>query len=91
MPLTHRIAALTTVALITLGGSLSGSAYADDPDPSGAPPGSTTTSPPPDVDANSPGLKLADGATLAPPRCSTSSPSWRTCRATSGARTPTRT
>ncbi|MFB7200080.1 OmpA family protein [Streptomyces sp. NPDC001939] len=67
MPLTRRLAALTTVALITLGGSLSGgSAYADDPEPSGAPPGSTTTSPPPDVDANSPGLKLADGATLAP-------------------------
>ncbi|MFD5125951.1 OmpA family protein [Streptomyces sp. NPDC058385] len=66
MPLTHRLAALTTVALITLGGSLGGSACADDPEPSGAPPGSTTTSPPPDVDANSPGLKLADGATLAP-------------------------
>ena len=54
------------VALITLSGSLGGSAYADDPEPSGAPPGSATTSPPPDVDANSPGLKLADGATLAP-------------------------
>ncbi|MFE9994388.1 OmpA family protein [Streptomyces avermitilis] len=40
-------------------------AVADDGDPS-APPGSVTTSPPPDVDANSPGLKLADGATLAP-------------------------
>ncbi|WP_326774302.1 OmpA family protein [Streptomyces sp. NBC_01445] len=66
MPLTRRLAALTTVALITFSGSLSGSAYADDPEPSGAPPGSTTTSPPPDVDANSPGLKLADGATLAP-------------------------
>ncbi|MGA4839880.1 OmpA family protein [Streptomyces sp. G45] len=39
-------------------------AWADD-GPS-APPGSTTTSPPPKVDANSPGLKLADGATLAP-------------------------
>ncbi|MCX4988743.1 MULTISPECIES: OmpA family protein [unclassified Streptomyces] len=49
--------------LITLG--LPGPAYADDDDPS-APPGSVTTSPPPDVDANSPGLKLADGATLAP-------------------------
>ncbi|WP_405654217.1 OmpA family protein [Streptomyces sp. NBC_01386] len=66
MPLTHRLAALTSVALITLGGSLGGSAYADDPKPSGAPPGSTTTSAPPEVDANSPGLKLADGATLAP-------------------------
>lgn len=41
--------------------------YADEGDPS-APPGSVTTSPPPEVDANSPGLKLADGATLAPAR-----------------------
>ncbi|MBM7171531.1 OmpA family protein [Streptomyces sp. G44] len=40
-------------------------AWADEGDP-GAPPGSTTTSPPPEVDANSPGLKLGDGATLAP-------------------------
>ncbi|MFF1453228.1 OmpA family protein [Streptomyces sp. NPDC058274] len=49
--------------LVTLG--LPGPAYADDEDPS-APPGSVTTSPPPEVDATSPGLKLADGATLAP-------------------------
>ncbi|MEU9187861.1 OmpA family protein [Streptomyces sp. NPDC048484] len=42
-------------------------AHADDKDPS-APPGSVTTSPPPKVDANSPGLKLADGATLAAAR-----------------------
>ncbi|MFD7709993.1 OmpA family protein [Streptomyces sp. NPDC059785] len=48
--------------LVTLG--LPGPAHADD-DPS-APPGTVTTSPPPEVDANSPGLKLADGATLAP-------------------------
>lgn len=40
-------------------------AWADDEDPS-APPGSSSTSPPPKVDSNSPGLKLADGATLAP-------------------------
>ncbi|MFE6401825.1 OmpA family protein [Streptomyces alboflavus] len=39
-------------------------AWADD-DPS-TPPGSTTTSAPPRVDSNSPGLRLADGATLAP-------------------------
>nr|WP_251070618.1 OmpA family protein [Streptomyces sp. ISL-96] len=38
-----------------------------EPSPS-VPPGSTTTSPPPDVDSNSPGLKLGDGATLAPAR-----------------------
>ncbi|WP_328223956.1 OmpA family protein [Streptomyces sp. NBC_00310] len=36
---------------------------ADDPS---EPPGTVTTSPPPEVDANSPGLKLAQGATLAP-------------------------
>ncbi len=30
------------------------------------PPGTVTTPPPPQVDANSPGLKLAEGATLAP-------------------------
>ncbi|MGQ4377123.1 OmpA family protein [Streptomyces sp. SAS_267] len=66
MALPPRAAATTFTALavlITLG--LPGPAYADDGGPS-APPGSVTTSPPPDVDANSPGLKLADGATLAP-------------------------
>ncbi|MEU1039005.1 OmpA family protein [Streptomyces sp. NPDC005551] len=66
MPLPNRTAATTFTALavlVTLG--LPGPAYADDEDPS-APPGSVTTSPPPEVDGNSPGLKLADGATLAP-------------------------
>jgi outer membrane protein OmpA-like peptidoglycan-associated protein len=48
------------LATLTLSGP---PAFADD-DPS-APPGSGSTSPPPEVDANSPGLKLADGATLA--------------------------
>ncbi|WP_338700002.1 OmpA family protein [Streptomyces sp. Q6] len=57
---TTALAAATTVLLAT--GTV---AHADD-DPTGAPPGSTTTSAPPKVDANSPGLKLADGATLAP-------------------------
>ncbi|MEU8791050.1 OmpA family protein [Streptomyces sp. NPDC048643] len=64
MALAPRTAATTFTALavlVTLG--LPGPAHADD-DPS-APPGTVTTSPPPDVDANSPGLKLADGATLA--------------------------
>lgn len=51
------LAVLTTLALVT-------PAHADD-DPS-EPPGTVTTSPPPEVDANSPGLKLAGGATLAP-------------------------
>ncbi|MFD4627041.1 OmpA family protein [Streptomyces sp. NPDC058475] len=66
MALAPRPTATTLTALavlVTLG--LPGPAYADDGDPS-APPGSVTTSPPPEVDANSPGLKLADGATLAP-------------------------
>ncbi|MCX5131159.1 MULTISPECIES: OmpA family protein [unclassified Streptomyces] len=56
----HTFTALAVLATLILAG---GPAHADD-DPS-APPGSVTTSPPPDVDANSPGLKLADGATLA--------------------------
>jgi outer membrane protein OmpA-like peptidoglycan-associated protein len=41
--------------------------HADEGDPS-EPPGSVTTPQAPEVDANSPGLKLADGATLAPAR-----------------------
>ncbi|WP_306334214.1 OmpA family protein [Streptomyces sp. KL118A] len=52
-------AALTALVLLVSPGPV----WADDPT---APPGSTTTSPPPEVDSNSPGLKLADGATLAP-------------------------
>ncbi|MET7971932.1 OmpA family protein [Streptomyces mirabilis] len=67
MALTSRTVAtmFTTFAVLsTL--TLSGTqAYADDGNPS-APPGSLTTSPPPTVDPTSPGLKLADGATLAP-------------------------
>ncbi|MEU9209087.1 OmpA family protein [Streptomyces sp. NPDC048415] len=58
---THTLTALVVLATLTL---LGDPAHADT-DPS-APPGSVTTSPPPEVDANSPGLKLADGATLAP-------------------------
>ncbi|WP_447039597.1 OmpA family protein [Streptomyces sp. DSM 118878] len=54
--------ALAAALVFTLG---SGPVRADEGDPS-APPGSTTSSPPPEVDSNSPGLKLADGATLAP-------------------------
>ncbi|MFF6993470.1 OmpA family protein [Streptomyces sp. NPDC008313] len=64
---TPRTAASTLTALAVLVAlSLAGGApaHADDDDPS-APPGSVTTSPPPEVDANSPGLKIADGATLA--------------------------
>jgi outer membrane protein OmpA-like peptidoglycan-associated protein len=55
-------ATATLTALVLLTGT---PAFADDDDPS-APPGSTTTTSPQEVDSNSPGLKLADGATLAP-------------------------
>ncbi|MEW2394568.1 OmpA family protein [Streptomyces sp. NPDC046862] len=51
------LAVLSTLALVT-------TAHADD-GPS-EPPGTVTSAPPPEVDANSPGLKLAEGATLAP-------------------------
>ncbi|MFF7839888.1 OmpA family protein [Streptomyces ossamyceticus] len=60
--LTPRVtAALAVVVALALAAPV---AHADD-DPS-EPPGTVTTSPPPEVDANSPGLKLAAGATLAP-------------------------
>ncbi|GGX57450.1 OmpA family protein [Streptomyces minutiscleroticus] len=65
MSSTTRPAVTTVTALAVLTLVLGVPAYADDGEPS-APPGSTTTSPPPEVDANSPGLQLADGATLAP-------------------------
>jgi len=69
MPLTLRTASVTLTALAALVfmTPLTSAAHAADEDPS-APPGSGTTSPPPEVDANSPGLKLADGATLAAAR-----------------------
>jgi len=63
MPLTAR-AATTLTALAVLATLTLTPAYADDGGPS-EPPGSVTTSDPPEVDANSPGLQLADGATLA--------------------------
>ncbi|MFE9683678.1 OmpA family protein [Streptomyces sp. NPDC002701] len=68
MPLTPRATSITLTALTTLVFMTPlTAAHADDEDPS-APPGSVTTSPPPEVDANSPGLQLADGATLAAAR-----------------------
>jgi outer membrane protein OmpA-like peptidoglycan-associated protein len=68
MPLTLRTVSITVTALTTLVFMTPlTSAHADDEDPS-APPGSVTTSQPPDVDPNSPGLQLADGATLAAAR-----------------------
>ncbi|WP_425473591.1 OmpA family protein [Streptomyces tailanensis] len=54
-------AALALLAALTL--TAAPAQAADDPS---KPPGTVTTSPPPEVDANSPGLKLAQGATLAP-------------------------
>ncbi|MGW0736277.1 OmpA family protein [Streptomyces sp. NPDC002851] len=59
---------LTTVALLTAltATGTTGVATADD-EPS-VPPGSMTSGPPPEVDATAPGLKLADGAKLAPAR-----------------------
>lgn len=62
MPRRHLTAAAITALLLTTG---TVTAHADD-DPTGAPPGTGSTAAPPKVDANSPGLKLADGATLAP-------------------------
>jgi outer membrane protein OmpA-like peptidoglycan-associated protein len=63
MSLTPRCTTLAT-ALILL--TLTGAPPATADDNPSAPPGSVTTSPPPSVDPTSPGLKLADGATLAP-------------------------
>ncbi|MGW0845380.1 OmpA family protein [Streptomyces sp. NPDC002787] len=57
-------AALAVTVAVLAALTLATPAHAAD-DPS-EPPGTVTTSPPPDVDANSPGLKLAQGATLAP-------------------------
>lgn len=66
-PLTPRTTTATTlttlVTLTTLAWLSATPALADD-DPS-EPPGTVTSAPPPEVDANSPGLKLAEGATLA--------------------------
>ncbi|RII20712.1 Peptidoglycan-binding protein ArfA [Streptomyces sp. YIM 130001] len=59
-----RVAA-TTVTAVALLATLSISTAQADDEPS-QPPGSTTSQPPPKVDGNSPGLKLSDGATLAP-------------------------
>ncbi|MDG4858503.1 OmpA family protein [Streptomyces sp. T-3] len=60
------LAATTLTAIALLATFSVGTAHAED-DPT-QPPGSTTTQPPPEVDADAPGLKLADGATLAPAR-----------------------
>lgn len=57
----HRLAVLAAATLVTVSTLTVGPALADDP------PGSTSSaSPPPEIDANSPELMLPDGATLAP-------------------------
>ncbi|MFI1941449.1 OmpA family protein [Streptomyces purpureus] len=59
----NRCLAAVTAALITASAltvATADASYADDP------PGSTSSSPPPKIDANSPELMLPDGATLAP-------------------------
>ncbi|RFU86251.1 OmpA family protein [Streptomyces triticagri] len=61
-----RVAATTVTAVALLATFNISTAQADD-GPS-QPPGSSTSQPPPKVDGNAPGLKLADGATLAPAR-----------------------
>ncbi|ORT61115.1 OmpA family protein [Streptomyces sp. CB03238] len=59
-------ASLLAAVVLFTGAQLTGAsgAYADDI-PS-TPPGTESTEPPPEVDGNSPGLKMRDGATLAP-------------------------
>jgi outer membrane protein OmpA-like peptidoglycan-associated protein len=63
-PAPRSAAPVLAVALTLL--TLTGAPPATADDNPSAPPGSVTTSPPPSVDPTSPGLKLADGATLAP-------------------------
>ncbi|MFM9372091.1 OmpA family protein [Streptomyces sp. Da 82-17] len=62
MPSTSRT--LAVITLLAAATTLPVPAYADD-EPS-VPPGSVSSEPPPEVDPDAPGLKLADGATLAP-------------------------
>ncbi len=62
----RKVATLTAAALLTTLTFTVGVAQAEEK-PS-QPPGSTSSAPPPEVDANSPNLKLEDGATLAPAR-----------------------
>lgn len=65
----HRVAAATVVAgLVIAGVHLMGatSAYADDVTPSVPPGTEPSASAPVSVDANSPGLKMPQGGTLAP-------------------------
>ncbi|MFJ2745082.1 OmpA family protein [Streptomyces sp. NPDC087440] len=56
---------IAALAVGTIGVS---TAYADPTPGPSRPPGSTTSQAPPNVDSNSPGLKIPDGGTLAPAR-----------------------
>ncbi|MFF8804093.1 OmpA family protein [Streptomyces omiyaensis] len=56
----RRVAALVVAVVVVSGTVGAGSAFADDP------PGSRSSSAPPAIDSNAPGLMLPDGATLAP-------------------------
>lgn len=65
-PTPRATATLTATATLALLAALTLATPAHAADDPSEPPGTVTTSPPPEVDANSPGLKLAGGATLAP-------------------------
>ncbi|GHE33381.1 OmpA family protein [Streptomyces capitiformicae] len=65
-PTPRATATLTATATLALLAALTLASPAHAADDPSEPPGTVTTSPPPEVDANSPGLKLAGGATLAP-------------------------
>jgi outer membrane protein OmpA-like peptidoglycan-associated protein len=70
-PRSRRAAASGLVAAVLVVGmqfTSAGGAWADETPAPGTPPGTESTSPPPEVDGNSQGLKLRDGATLAPAR-----------------------
>ncbi|MFF1477677.1 OmpA family protein [Streptomyces sp. NPDC058301] len=60
----HARPAALAAAVLLFAGAGTGAAVADDPNPTAVP----AAAPPVKVDANAPGLKLSDGATLAAPR-----------------------
>ncbi|WP_406342740.1 OmpA family protein [Streptomyces sp. NBC_00648] len=60
----HARPAVLAAAVLLFVGAGAGAAVADDPNPTAVP----AAAPPVKVDANAPGLKLSDGATLAAPR-----------------------
>ncbi|AWI30721.1 OmpA family protein [Streptomyces sp. ICN441] len=56
------------VLVVSMQFAAAAGARADETPAPGTPPGTESTSPPPEVDGESPGLKIRDGATLAPAR-----------------------